>query len=63
MADEITTIQIKVSTREKVRALAGEDYRSMAAELEWLVDQEYSRRHPQPDPCPPGDDSPTEPKG
>ena len=50
MAEELTTVQIDVETREVLRGLAGEDYRSMASELKWLVTQEHARRYSQPNP-------------
>lgn len=47
---ELTTIQIDVETREILRKIAKEDFRSMAAELQWLVNQETCRRYSQPNP-------------
>jgi len=38
MTDELTTVQIDIETREILRGLAVEDYRSMAAELSsWSI--------------------------
>lgn len=48
---ELTTVQIDIETREMLRKLAGDDFRSMAAELQWLVNQEWSRRYSQPNPA------------
>jgi hypothetical protein len=45
MAEELTTIQISVEMREILRKLAGEDYRSLASELAWLVTHEWERRN------------------
>lgn len=43
MAEEqLTTVQIDVDTREKLRELAQANMRSMAAQLRWLVNQEYT---------------------
>jgi hypothetical protein len=50
MTDELTTVQIDVETREVLRSLAKQDIRSMAAELQFLVTQEYARRFSQPNP-------------
>ena len=47
MTDVLTTIQIDIETRETLRKLAGDDFRSMAAELKWMVSQEYARRFVQ----------------
>jgi hypothetical protein len=43
--DPLTTVQVKVSTRERIRFLANEDKRSMTAEVDWLVEQELMERH------------------
>ncbi len=50
MAEELTTVQVDVATRDKLRVLAKEDKRSMTSEFDWLVDQEFSRRYSQPQP-------------
>lgn len=50
MADDLTTVQIDFETRETLRSLAKEDLRSMASELQWLVNQEYARRYSKPNP-------------
>lgn len=50
MPDDLTTVQIDVETREVLRSLAKEDFRSMASELQWLVNQEYARRYSRPNP-------------
>lgn len=44
MEEELTTVQVSKATREKLRAIAKEDFRSMTAEFEWLVEQELARR-------------------
>jgi hypothetical protein len=44
MPDELTTIQVDTDTRNLLRALAADDFRSMTSELKWLVTQEISRR-------------------
>ncbi len=50
MPDDLTTVQIDVETREVLRSLAKEDLRSMASELQWLVNQEFARRYSRPNP-------------
>lgn len=47
---ELTTVQIDTETREMLRKLANDDFRSMAAELQWLVFQEWAHRFSQPNP-------------
>lgn len=46
--DKLTTVQLPESYREKLRQLSQDDYRSMTSEVQWLIDQEWSRRHSQP---------------
>ena len=44
MANEnLTTIQIDVETREKLKTLAAAFERTSAGQLRWLVNQEYER--------------------
>ncbi len=50
MAEDLTTIQVDIATRDLLRQLASEDFRSMTAELRWLVAQERARRYSQPNP-------------
>lgn len=48
MADEqLTTVQIDVDTREKLRELAQANMRSMAAQLRWIVNQDYANLQAQ----------------
>jgi predicted transcriptional regulator len=43
MADEqLTTVQIDVDTREKLRELAQANMRSMTAQIRWIVNQEFA---------------------
>jgi hypothetical protein len=44
MDEELVTLQISAPYREKLRALAGQDIRSMKGEFEWIIDQEIARR-------------------
>lgn len=41
--EKLTTIQIDVDTRDKLKELALVYERSMVGELRWLVNQEYLR--------------------
>jgi hypothetical protein len=50
MSEELTTIQVDVTTREKLRVIAKEERRSMTGELTVLIDQEFARRYSQPSP-------------
>jgi hypothetical protein len=44
MDEELVTLQISATYREKLRSLAGQDIRSMKGEFEWIIDQEIARR-------------------
>ena len=39
--NKLTTVQISVSAREMLRFLSGRDRRSMAKQLEWMIDQAF----------------------
>lgn len=40
---DLTTIQIDVETREKLRALASANERTSAGHLRWLVNQDFEK--------------------
>lgn len=42
--NHLTTIQIDTDVRDSIRLLADQDFRSMGAEVRWLVDQELTQR-------------------
>lgn len=48
--ERLVNLQVNARTRQMVRRLAKEDYRSMRAEMEWLAEQELARRYSQPNP-------------
>ena len=41
MPEELTTVQIDVETRDKLRELASANFRSMASHLKFLITKEY----------------------
>ncbi len=41
---ELTTIQLPKDLKELLRKMAAEDHRSVAAQNEWLIIQEWKRR-------------------
>ncbi len=42
-SEHLTTIQIDVETREKLKTLAAAFERTSAGQLRWLVNQEYEK--------------------
>lgn len=47
-----TPLSLRISEihKRKLILLASDDHRSMTSQIEWLVDQETSRRYSQPNP-------------
>ena len=41
MPEELTTVQIDVETRDKLREIASANFRSMAGHLKFLIAKEY----------------------
>lgn len=43
-AVKITTVQVDIDTRDMLRELADEDYRSLYGELRWIIRQVHFER-------------------